>query len=455
MILLKRLWIVLALIATCTFAQTKPRALVLISIDGMANRYLNEADTFHLKIPTLRRILAEGAHAEGVRGVMPTVTYPSHTSLITGVSPAKHGILQNVTFDPEDRNLGGWYWYSEDIRVPTLWEIAAKAGYPVGSVNWPVSVGAPGVSYLIPEYWRSTTDDDRKLLRAMATPGLIAEIEPQAGPYFTDLNTVAGDGTRTRYAEAIILRKHVRFISVHLTALDHIEHEAGPYSPEAFAALEEIDKMVAAIEKAMRQETPETAICIVSDHGFAPVSHQLNLRAAFVKAGLITVNSQKGNSRGTFSDWKAAPWGGGGSSFVVLKDSQDTATRGAVEALLRQLAGDPTNGIDHVLDRAEIAALGGGVQVGTYQIAFAVDMKPGFTIGNGLDTIALPVKPGGQHGFSPVHPEMRASFILAGPGVRKGVNVGDIDMRSIAPTLAKLLGSSMPSAEQPPLDVFF
>jgi predicted AlkP superfamily pyrophosphatase or phosphodiesterase len=69
--------------------------------------------------------------------------------------------------------------------------------------------------------------------------------------------------------------------------------------------------------------------------------------------------------------------------------------------------------------------------------------------------VALPVKPGGQHGFSPVHPEMRASFILAGPGVRKGVNVGDIDMRSIAPTLAKLLGSSMPSAEQPPLDVFF
>ena len=74
-----------------------------------------------MKIPHLRRILLEGAHAEGVRGVLPTVTYPSHTTLLTGVWPVKHGIPENGVFDPFGKNLDGWYWYSEDIHAPTLW----------------------------------------------------------------------------------------------------------------------------------------------------------------------------------------------------------------------------------------------------------------------------------------------------------------------------------------------
>src|SRR5260370_154160 len=93
-------------LAVPLFAQ--PKALVLISIDGLANRYLNEANAFHLKIPTLRRLLADGVHATGVRGVMPTVTYPNHTTLLTGVYPSKHGIANNESFDPEDRNQKGW-----------------------------------------------------------------------------------------------------------------------------------------------------------------------------------------------------------------------------------------------------------------------------------------------------------------------------------------------------------
>ena len=133
---------------------------------------------------------------------------------------------------------------------------------------------------------------------------------------------------------------------------------------------------------------------------------------------------------------------------MVLKDPRDSATRAATERLLRELAADPRNGIEHILDRSEIAAMGGAANA-----EFAVDMKPGFTIGTGVDVVLESIKPGGTHGYSPTHPEMRAAFAIAGPGVRKGVNVGEIDMRSIAPTLAKLLGGSLPAAEQSALDV--
>ena len=167
--------------------------LLVISIDGMRPDYVLKADEHGLKIPHLRRILKDGAHATGVRGVLPTVTYPSHTTILTGVWPVKHHIYSNVLFDPLDRNLAGWMWYAEDIAVPTLWQAASKAGLVVGSVSWPVSVAAPGITYDVPEYWRAPKmpGEDIKLLRAISTPGLIAEIEKQAGPYVTDLDDAA------------------------------------------------------------------------------------------------------------------------------------------------------------------------------------------------------------------------------------------------------------------------
>src|SRR6185312_12605025 len=234
----------------------------------------------------------------------PTVTYPSHTTMMTGVWPAKHGIYSNETWDPHGVNQGGWYWYSEDIQSPTLWQAAARAGYVVGSVSWPVSVGAAGVRYNIPEYWRAQTPDDLKLLRAISTPGLMREFQKTAGPYTTDLDAVEpGDWERTRYAIAMVQKKGVRFLTLHLAALDHVEHSDGPFSPRAMKALEEIDKMVGEIESAVRAIDSRAAICVVSDHGFAAVDHTLDLPVAFVDAGLITPNPKAGKP--AILDWKA------------------------------------------------------------------------------------------------------------------------------------------------------
>ena len=173
-----------------------------------------------LKIPNLRRMMREGVYAEGVNGVVPTITYPSHTTLITGVWPSKHGIWANTTFDPEQKNLQGLYWYSEDIKVPTLWDAANAAGLITASVNWPVSVGAP-VRYLIPEVWRAGTADDSKLLRALSTPGLLANLEAELGPYADGSNAdLQNDRLRATFATAIIKKYKPNLITVHLVALD-------------------------------------------------------------------------------------------------------------------------------------------------------------------------------------------------------------------------------------------
>jgi len=74
----------------------------------------------------LPAFLTDGVYSTGVHGVLPTVTYPSHMTPMTGASPAKHGIYANTTFDPLNRNERGWYWYAEDGRVATLWAAAGR-----------------------------------------------------------------------------------------------------------------------------------------------------------------------------------------------------------------------------------------------------------------------------------------------------------------------------------------
>jgi len=419
--------------------QAGPPLLVVISIDGLRPDYITAADARGAKVPNLRRFLREGTYAEGVEGVVPTVTYPSHTTLVTGVWPAKHGIFANATFDPLQKNYQGWYWYAEDIRVPTLWDAAAKAGRTTASVQWPATVGAP-ITWDIPEFWRANTEDDAKLERSVSTAGLLAEIENELGPYSggTD-SSVEADQIRGRYAQWILEKKRPGLLLLHLIALDHIEHETGPFSVEAVAVLEGLDAVIGSVrETAERLARGQAYVAVVSDHGFARTDAQLNLFPVFRDAKLFAVDD-----KGKITDWKAMPWVTGGSAAIVLKDPGDAATLAQVRDLLAKLAGDPANGIDRVLEADELHKRGG------YPTAsFFVSLKPGWRTGYALDGPVLSkTKPGGTHGELPDVPDLRAAFFVVGPRVPAGRSLGVVDMRDVAPTLAHLVGLSLPSAD--------
>jgi predicted AlkP superfamily pyrophosphatase or phosphodiesterase len=426
-------------LATRAQEKAPPGLLVMISIDGLLPDYITAADVHGAKVPNLRRFMQEGAYAEGVQGVVPTVTYPSHTTLVTGVWPARHGILANTTFDPLQKNSQGWYWYTEDIHVPTLWDAAGQAGRTTASVHWPVTVGAH-ITWNIPEYWRTYTDDDSKLLRAVSSPGLLAEAEASVGPYpVAEGSSAESDEVVTRFADWILEKKHPALLTLHLVALDHIEHETGPFSPESIAVLEKLDADIGAVRETAERLAPgRTTIAVVSDHGFAKIDKQLNLFTAFREAKLFTVDEKN-----KITDWKAIPWANGGSAAIVVKDPNDTATIATVRELLGKLAADPGNGIDRVLEAGELHERGGYPPA-----AFLVGLKPGWKTGYGLDgPVVSKTKPGGAHGELPDLPDLRASFFVIGPGVPAGRSLGLIDMRDVAPTLAHLAGLSFPTAD--------
>lgn len=453
---------VLCLLGSLVVAPTLLRAdqaahrLLVISIDGLRPDYISDADQHGLKIPALRALSAQGAYASGVRGVLPTSTYPSHTTVLTGVAPARHGIGGNHPFAEEREGLDVWYYYAEALRTPTLWDAASAAGRCVASVSWPVTVGATSIRYNIPELTLTRTDEDLKLTRGAATPGLMPQLAQGAGPYLTDAQKpIARDWARARYALEIIRLKKPDFFTVHFAATDHMQHRSGPFTPPVLEALEEIDQMIAQLIAALREQDPAATVCIVSDHGFARVDHFCYLDAAFVEAGLVTLKrSGKTIAQAGIANWTARTWPAGGSAAIVLREPSDSAARAKVKTVLDQLRTNPVNGIAHVLDEGEIKAAGGAPSA-----QFWIDLKPGYQVSTALDakviapTIVSAVSVRGTHGYSPEHREMDATFILAGPGIRPG-DLGRIDMRSIAPTLAKVMGLRFPSAELAALDVF-
>jgi predicted AlkP superfamily pyrophosphatase or phosphodiesterase len=446
----------LLLLATQRSALAAP--VLMISIDGLKPEYVTEADARGMHIPYLRTLVRDGAYAEGVIGVWPTVTYPSHTTLLTGVSPAEHGIYNNQEFDPGRNFSGAWYWYAPEIRVPTLWQVAHHAGLRTASVGWPVSVGATDVDWLIPEFWRSAgqsgamNPSDRDLMAALSRPDtLLKQLQPSLGPYMMGNDTsIDGDEVKTRYSVEILRQQKPAFMTIHLSSLDNAQHEYGPFSAEANRDLEALDGMVARLAAAALSNDSSTVVVVVSDHGFAPLTHSVNLYIPFLEAGMIQPLVNSRTKAFTVGSWKAQPWLGGGMAAIMLHDANDHQTEQKVDELLKKLAADENNGIAAVLDRDAIKARGGCPDA-----SFLVVLNSGYMTGSGTsgDLVnALPDEKGG-HGFSPEFPEMHASFFAAGVGIAHHRDLGIIDMRQIAPTVAKILNLQMPSAKATPLHV--
>ena len=439
----------------CTFAalvsapllqsqeQSSHHPVLMISVDAMNPHYVLAAGSHAAAIPFLESLLRDGSYAQSVINVVPTITNPNHVTLITGTEPARHGIFNNMLQDPISNSKAAPMEYGNAIRVETLWQAAHAAGITTASVFWPVTLGATGVDYNIPPIHTQQTPADHYLLEAVSRPdGYLAALEKEIGLYSSTSDDE--DGFATRAALAIIRDKRPGFLTVHLSGLDEAQHQNGPDSPEAYAALTTLDAELRQLVQAERAVYPEANIVVVSDHGFFPVRHVINLNAEFARAGLLTLAEEPTVH---IASWKAFSWTGGGSAVVMLHDPDDRKTEAAVSALLKKLQKDPANGIARVLSREEALPLGG-----TPQTAFLIDCMPGYYVGRNLKTpLITDAAQKGTHGYLPSHPELQSSFFIEGPSISRGKNLGIIDMRQIAPTVAAELGIKLPQAAQPPL----
>lgn len=392
-------------------------------------------DAHGLKIPALRDMALKGARSEGVRSIFPTVTYPAHTSIATGVNPINHGIVSNIAWDPLGKNYGGWRWYFEDVRAPTLWDIARAGGLSTALVSWPVTVGAHA-TVLVPEIWRSGTEDDVKLVRALSTPGILEAVEkrfPNFRAGFTPPKMK--DESLTDIAVHLIETLRPNLLMLHIFQVDTEQHTGGPFSARAIAAVENADRQIGRVIAAAKNAGTwnETVLVVLSDHGFAAISQRIRPGVLLVKKGLVTLGA-----RNRVTDWKAYVAPTGGHAYVYLKDPKDSETAKALLDIFLSLAGKTGSGIRRLYKQDEIRQKGGDPSA-----YLALEGAQGFAIAEGYaGEYISPSHLAGMHGYDPDRPEMRASLIVYGPSVAPG-KIEAARLIDIAPTIATWLGFKM------------
>jgi predicted AlkP superfamily pyrophosphatase or phosphodiesterase len=409
--------------------------LLLISIDGLMPSSYTAAQS---GATTLRALAARGAWATGVTGVWPTNTRPSHTSLVTGVSPGVHGIVDNYLLDPEGQLAPPFNWFARDIKVPTLISSARAAGLKTAALMWPVSVGLD-TDHLVPTFRWGPNPRDLTLLRALSTPGLLDEFERSIGAPFAWPPT---DSQRADLATFIIRTHQPDVLLLYFGTLDAYQHTYGPDAQMTDSALRDIDGLIGRTIASLDSQKllDDTFVAVVSDHGYVDVDHAVGPNTAFRQEGLIETDV-----RGRITRWDAYSHGTGGSSLVYLRNRSDQELLARARRVLDALKADPRAGIDRILDHDEVVAAGADPEA-----AFGIAMQLGYTLTEERGTLFGPPYIHAMHGYPPGHAAMNASFIITGPGLAGTGNIGMVRMTQIAPTLARLLGVSLsPNADAP------
>lgn len=420
----------------------RPEHVILISVDGMPPDYYTAPEKLGLRVPTLTMLKNGGAYAEGIEGVYPTVTYPQHTTMVTGLRPAAHGIVQNRIFEaPTETQTRFWYWYVNALKSETLWTAAKRAKLTTAAVGWPVTVGAE-IDYNVPEiYEPGETPATWKWTAKNSTSGLL---EKALGPEMMKDRSV--DERLTSVSEYIIKSHRPNLMLIHLIELDGVHHRNGPRTKPAIEATEREDAYIGRIVEATRQAGifDKTTFFVVSDHGFAKIDKKFSPNVALAKEGLITVDAN-----GKATAWKAAAWPAGGSCAIVLKDPNDKETEAKVNAIFSKWAKQAGSPIKQVVSRKELRRM-----KAIPQAVLMLEAAPGFSSDDmltGPEVHASEETYQGTHGYLPTNPEMRASLIVYGAGARSGVKMPLTRMINIAPSIAALLKLNLSPVEGRPI----
>jgi predicted AlkP superfamily pyrophosphatase or phosphodiesterase len=421
---------------------TKPAdVLVMVSIDGLRASSLADPDA---PIPTLRALAARGARARSMRPVFPSVTWPCHTTLVTGVGPARHGVLGNHVFDRARGEAVSHYGDRTDVpvAVETLWDRVHAAGGRVATVCWPKTRGVAAIPDNIPEFY------EQELFEQWASPELWRELSTRGVPVgcygawsAKHATNPMQDWLTLEAARHVVRTRPPRLMLVHFLTLDAFQHDYGVSSPEARWALAHVDALLAhlldAFRTAGRLET--TTFVVFGDHGFVDVQTTYHANLILRDEGLIDLDA-----RGAVTRRHAWVAGNGGAAHLYVLDGAPRTTADRLRERFRALAGL------EVLDATAFKAL--GLPAPTEHPAqgdLILRAAPGYQL-TGYPTAeviaAAPVYRA-THGHDPLLPELGAALLLAGPGVRDGVTLADVAMLDVAPTAARLLGIALPSAE--------
>jgi predicted AlkP superfamily pyrophosphatase or phosphodiesterase len=414
--------------------QAQPaRHVILVSIDGFAAYHLYNQE---LRLPNIRELIDQGAWFASSETVFPSVTHPSHTTIVTGVEPRVHGVINNSmanrrtgeSFHPTNKRR------KEIVRVPTIFDAAKAKGLTTAAFFWPETKDDPAIDHNIPEVFTPERKGDitavsGKWMDELKSAGVPIDL------YFRWFGTErhgAGDAVLAEAAAYTIEKYKPGLLAIHILVTDKAQHEYGPHHYLSSAALTMADHCVGILRRAAAKAgiERETAFIVAADHGFHSVHQEINVRPVFERAGLLD---------------KVRLHGGGWAMALELTDRFNAA---ADQALLDKVfdALRARGIVRRIAGPEDMHALGQPRFEESDYVAGHYLLIPDIDSYLVADPSSASIAPRPRkaaahgHGYLPQHPRMYPALVLSGAGVKRHAMLPHARNLDIAPTIAHLLG---------------
>lgn len=375
---------VLAACAHTPAPQASRPPTILISIDGFRADYLDRGIT-----PVLSKLAAEGARG-AMRPSFPSKTFPNHYTLVTGLRPDRHGMVDNTMEDPQipgatfrlaDRStVTDPRWWTQGTPI---WVSAEQAGLKTAPIFWPGS--ETQIQGVRPTYWA------------------LFDMSRSADARVDDTLTLLHKPPGQKPA----------FLTLYFDEVDTQGHRFGPDSAEVNDAIAKTDAAVGRLAIGLASRGIVANLVIVADHGMAATAPE---RVIYLD-DLLPVDAGRTLGLGAFM------------TYVPARGREAEAEA----ALLKP--------------RPHLRCWRKGEIPARFHYGRNPRVPPIFCLPDtGWEIItkawvrARAAPKGGNHGFDPYAPEMRAIFIGSGPAFRPGARLADFDNVDVYPLLARLMG---------------
>jgi predicted AlkP superfamily pyrophosphatase or phosphodiesterase len=415
----------------------RERIVILLSIDGFA-AWLWKDPT--LPVPNLRRLAAEGATAEAMTVSNPSITWINHTTLVTGVSPRRHGVLFNGLLvrqpPPLPPVIEQWRDKADLVRVPTLYDVAHQSGLTTAQVDWVAILNSGTIHWEMLEQPKLGVVEREMIAKGLLTAQDVATFTKGKNIAWRDLMW-------TRAATHIIREHRPNLLLFHTLTTDSINHANGPGSQASYAAFAYADRLVGDVLEALKDAglQDKATLVIATDHGFKKVAKLVYPNVLLRQAGLVQVDKE------AVSACDAYVMTQGGMAFVYVTDP---ARKAELLPQLREIF-TKAEGVERVMEGTDGPTMGMPLPSENPGMGdLVLFAKSGYAFQakfDGEEPVVVSTNYLGTHGYPSSDPQLDGTFIAWGYGIKSGVRLERMANLDVAPTLAELLGVKLPEVE--------
>ncbi|KEI00157.1 ectonucleotide pyrophosphatase/phosphodiesterase [Clostridium botulinum] len=409
--------------------------MCVISFDGLSSLDFN----YIKELPNFKEFIREASYCKNVCSILPSLTYPAHTTIVTGKYPKNHGVINNKLLQP-NRAHPDWYWYRKYIKGDTLYDLSIKKGMKIAALLWPVT-GKSKIQYNMPEIFANRAWQNQVMVSLLSgSPLFQYKLNKKFGHIRNGLMQPNLDNFTHKSLLYTLQTKKPNITFVHYTDLDSMRHRYGFHSKEAKEALLRHDVRLGDIMATLRESKlyKDTTVVVLGDHSSFDENKIINLNILLKENGYIKLDD-----KGKIIDYKAIAHSCDGSTYIYTKSYNfDLVNR--IYDIINKFNKEH-NCIEKIYSKEEATKLGADPKC-----TFMLDAKLGYYFldninGNLIQEITdenidkIPGATKSTHGYSPFKPNYGTVFMMRGKGVKQGVIIEKMNLVDEGPTIAKLL----------------